>query len=60
MKDYHVLPTNDLHPHDETRQCLCRPTVTLETEGGAVVVHHSYDGREYAEVDNDTVTEEPN
>jgi hypothetical protein len=50
--DVHVLPVDDTRPHDEVRQCWCRPRV--DEEGGhPVIVHNSADGREYFEPDHD-------
>lgn len=37
----HVMPVNDLRPHDESLQCWCRPV-----DDAGVVVHNSMDGRE--------------
>lgn len=47
-KDIHVLPENDLKPHDETRACWCQPSVRREGKG-MIVVHNSLDGRELVE-----------
>ncbi len=44
----HVLPLNDLKPHEQSRACECRPAVE-RYENGDVVIHNSYDGREIAE-----------
>ncbi len=42
----HVIPLNDLRPHEEEGiACPCRPKVL---EGG-IVVHNSWDGREILE-----------
>jgi hypothetical protein len=47
MKDiYHVIPLNDLKPHTESVNCKCVPSVQ---EGGKLIVHNSYDGREFFE-----------
>jgi hypothetical protein len=49
MSDVHVYPVNDLKEHDvESRYCSCRPKLE-EVEGGMVVVHNSWDGREIRE-----------
>jgi len=48
MSDIHILPIDDLREHVELRQCPCRPRVD-DVEGTAIVVHNSYDGREYFE-----------
>lgn len=45
----HVYPVNDLFPHiTEGLDCPCKPTIEA-VEGGTLVVHNSYDGREKAE-----------
>ncbi len=45
----HVYPENDLLPHiTEGLGCPCNPTVE-NVEGGVLVIHNSYDGREKAE-----------
>jgi hypothetical protein len=50
VDDVHVLPVNDLRPHEETRWCPCRPSLERPVEGaGVVVVHNSWDGREITE-----------
>lgn len=51
MADVHVLPIDDLRPHEETRDCWCHPDTQREPyeEAGIVVVHHSLDGRELVE-----------
>lgn len=52
--DIHIVPLRDLRPHDQTRQCLCRPKIEIVgVRGVAVVTHHSYDGREYFEETHD-------
>jgi hypothetical protein len=50
--DIHVLPEHDLIEHEQLRQCPCRPTVEIQPNGVAVVIHHSADGREYFEDDH--------
>lgn len=42
---YHILPINDLEPHEETTTCKCCPSVQFEN-GEMIVVHNSFDGRE--------------
>jgi hypothetical protein len=43
----HVLPVNDLREHvSEGIGCECRPRLI---DGGAVIVHNSFDGREITE-----------
>lgn len=49
MKRVHVLPINDLKPHSETgTSCECLPKVK-QVEGGVIIVHNSWDGREITE-----------
>jgi|GEM_PF-2040449 len=43
--EYHVIPINDLRPHEEEKTCWCRPTV----EEGCIVTHNSMDRRELVE-----------
>jgi len=43
---YHVIPENDSHEHETTMDCFCEPVLK-----DGVVVHNSYDGREYFEGD---------
>ena len=43
-----VLPDNDLRPHKEDSTCECNPKVIFEN-GEMIVVHNSFDGREYKE-----------
>ena len=48
----HVVPVADVVAHDLTAECVCGPRVeyadpeTGRAYNGAVVVHHSADGRE--------------
>jgi hypothetical protein len=39
----HVIPQNDLKPHDTSAGCWCGPTENAEYP---IFVHHSMDGRE--------------
>jgi uncharacterized protein YegP (UPF0339 family) len=52
----HTLPVNDLKPHVETSACECHPRVET-TNGGIIVVHNSYDGREILERAIDSINE---
>ncbi len=53
MDTWHVVPNNDLKPHTEVGvSCKCRPRVEVVENGNRVVVHNSYDGREFFEVEN--------
>jgi hypothetical protein len=43
----HVLPINDVKPHVEAGfYCHCKPRID-----GELVIHNSYDGREFYEED---------
>lgn len=49
----HTIPLEDLVTHDETPDCVCRPTLKQLLGSGHdyawAVVHHSLDGRELVE-----------
>lgn len=45
----HILPNNDLKPHTEESTCDCKPSI-LEQNGEIIIVHNSYDKREFNEV----------
>jgi len=45
----HVIPINDLKEHTESDQCECQPHVIYVGNGGKVVVHNTYDKREFFE-----------
>lgn len=48
--DQHVIPLNDLKEHShEDRKCKCKASIDVQDNGVAVVVHNSYDGREFFE-----------
>lgn len=47
----HVLPVNDLKSHEEETTCECEPRIEI-VEGGMLVVHNSFDGREIIEQAN--------
>lgn len=44
-----VLPLNDLKPHIESPACKCEPSVEIFENGNRLVVHNSWDGREFFE-----------
>lgn len=45
----HILPINDLEPHDEEgTTCKCEPRVEF-AEGGMLVIHNAFDNREIIE-----------
>ena len=45
----HILPVNDLKEHEELTTCECNPRIEILDNGEIMVVHNSYDGREYIE-----------
>ena len=45
---YNILPINDIESHIEDSTCKCKPKVIFEN-GEMIVVHNSFDGREYKE-----------
>ena len=45
---YNILPINDIESHTEDSTCKCNPKVIFEN-GEMIVVHNSFDGREYKE-----------
>jgi hypothetical protein len=47
MERVHVIPINDLRPHEESLACPCRPRRNVGQPN--VVVHNSFDGREIVE-----------
>lgn len=46
---YHILPSNDSDEHEESEECKCHPEVTWVTEDYCIIVHNSFDKREYIE-----------
>ncbi len=46
---YHILPLDDTKPHIESEVCKCAPSVR---EKGRLIVHNSFDGREFFESEN--------
>ena len=56
----HVIPVNDLRPHDENGfLCPCNPSVE-QVGNGYVVIHNSWDGREITEFAEDYVNDNQN
>lgn len=43
-----ILPLNDLKKHIESSICECNPRVEFEN-GEMIIIHNSYDGREWIE-----------
>jgi hypothetical protein len=52
---FHVLPINDVDEHDESKFCKCHPKTEIQENGGRLIVHNSFDRREYFEDDNKKV-----
>lgn len=49
----HVIPTNDTFPHNEAKDCWCKPVISEMHDD--VLIHNSYDEREhFEEYKNDT------
>jgi hypothetical protein len=51
---YHILPVDDLKPHTESgKYCKCQPVISEshDNTGHTLVIHNSYDGREFFERD---------
>lgn len=46
---YHVLPIDDLKKHSENSICECHPTSQILENGDILIIHNSYDGREFVE-----------
>lgn len=46
----HLLPLNDAKSHVESPACKCAPSVQ-NVEGGTLIIHNAYDGREFFEDD---------
>lgn len=45
----HVVPVNDYVEHDHHgRRCTCQPKADV-VEGGVLIIHNSWDGRELYE-----------
>ena len=50
---WHILPIGDLAEHtDKDLICVCSPRIELQPNQSLIVVHNSFDGREYKEIDN--------
>jgi hypothetical protein len=45
---WNILPINDIKPHTENSTCECKPKVIF-VNGEIIVIHNSYDGREFKE-----------
>lgn len=51
----HIIPVNDYIEHDTNNfdQCICGPDVEYLENGNKLIKHHSLDGRELYEKDNE-------
>jgi hypothetical protein len=45
----HIVPVDDIEPHDESMYCLCKPKEWVNDHGLVLYTHNSFDGREVAE-----------
>lgn len=51
INKYHILPINDLEEHEKDGVvCKCRPEIRIEDEYNWLIVHNSFDGREWKEL----------
>ena len=49
MCTYHILPINDIKRHNNNGEwCHCSPEIRRDSNG-VLVIHHSYDAREFQE-----------
>lgn len=48
MSAYHILPVNDLAKHLESSTCECNPKIEY-INGNMIIIHNSFDGREFVE-----------
>lgn len=49
-KPWHVFPVNDIKPHDtEGPACHCIPTIHDHADGVILILHNSFDGREWSD-----------
>ncbi len=48
-KKISAIPNNDLHAHYTDCYCKCNPREETMPNGNLVVIHNSYDGREFEE-----------
>lgn len=57
--NWHVLPVDDIKPHEESTTCKCEPKV-IHVNGNMVIVHNSFDGREGLEWFNEHILRQRN
>ncbi len=48
MATHHILPIDDLYPHEESQDCECNPRVEI-VEDSLLIVHYAWDGRDILE-----------
>lgn len=54
---FHVIPTNDSRPHANAGMgCRCKPRKEVK-DGATLIIHNSFDGREFFEPDNKNICE---
>lgn len=41
----HIIPINDIEPHEESTTCYCDPKVKFEESGDMTAVHMAFDFR---------------
>lgn len=56
---YHILPINDVEPHEELTTCHCKPVAELLENGDIMCTHNSFDGREGLELANEVYNQPP-
>lgn len=54
----HVIPLDDIKEHIESIDCHCDPASEKQDNGIIVVIHHSYDGREWVEQANEIINKQ--
>lgn len=45
----HIMPINDIKEHIDSSTCSCCPSAELQENGDIIMLHNSWDGREYVE-----------
>lgn len=49
IRAWHVHPLNDKREHyTDGRHCSCFPEIFVDGDGDVVVIHNSFDGREWS------------
>ena len=48
MSDINIIPNGDIKGHEESEFCYCHPRIEYE-ENGRIIIHNSFDGREFVE-----------